>query len=110
MSDKIVVFVTVGSKEEADKIARALVEERLAACVNVIEGVQSFYRWQGEVCVDPEFMLMIKTTRESLMALSDRVRGLHSYDLPETIALQIVDGSRPYLTWIEENVGPIRPA
>lgn len=110
MAETIVAFVTAGSKDEAEKIARALVEERLAACVNVIAGVHSFYRWQGEVCADPEFLLLIKTTRESLMALSDRVRQLHSYDLPETIAVKIDDGSRPYLAWIEENVGPIRPA
>ncbi|MGA7913853.1 MAG: divalent-cation tolerance protein CutA [Candidatus Acidiferrales bacterium] len=106
MTDKIVVLVTCGSRKEARKIARGLVERRLAACVNEIGApVRSIYRWKGKVESAQEFLLVIKTTKRRFAALRDAVRELHSYGVPEIIALPIVDGSRAYLDWIAESVG-----
>jgi periplasmic divalent cation tolerance protein len=105
MTDKIVVLVTCGSQKEARHIARALVEARLAACVNVVQApVESIYRWKGKVERAREFLLMIKTSRKRFAALEAEVRRLHSYDVPEIIALPIERGSQPYLAWIDESV------
>jgi periplasmic divalent cation tolerance protein len=106
MTDKIVVLVTCGSAKEARKIARALVERRLAACGNILEApVRSIYRWKGKVESAKEHLLIIKTSRQRFAALRDTVKRLHSYDVPEIIALPIADGSAEYLTWIRECVG-----
>jgi periplasmic divalent cation tolerance protein len=103
VSDFIVVFVTCGSEEEALKIGRTLVEERLAACANIISPIRSIYRWEGKICDEKEWLLLIKT-RESLFEdLAKRVKALHSYTVPEIIALPIVEGSPAYLNWIAEN-------
>lgn len=108
MTDKIVVMVTCGSLAEAKKIARAVVEARLAACANVLGSpVQSIYRWKGKVETAKEVLLLIKTTRKRFSALEREVRRLHSYETPEIIAVAIVEGSRAYLQWIEESVRPI---
>jgi periplasmic divalent cation tolerance protein len=105
MTDKIIVLVTCGSKNEARRIARALVEARLAACVNVLQApVESIYRWKGKVETAREFLLVIKTSRKRFAALEAEVRRLHSYDVPEIIALLIECGSQPYLAWIQESV------
>ena len=105
MTDKIVVLVTCGSRKEARKIARALVDRRLAACVNQVGApAQSVYRWKGKVETAKEFLLVIKTTKERFAGLRDAIRGLHSYEVPEIIALPIVEGSRAYLDWIRESV------
>jgi periplasmic divalent cation tolerance protein len=105
MTDKIVVLVTCGSSKEARKIARALVERRLAACVNILPGrVQSVYPWKGKVESAKEILLVVKTTRGRFAALQRTVCELHSYDVPEIIALPIVDGSRDYLGWIADSV------
>jgi len=96
----IVVLVTAGSVENAETIARALVEERLAACVNVLPGVRSIYRWQGRVADDSEWLLIIKTSRERFAAVETRVRALHTYEVAEVIALDIALGSTPYLEWL----------
>jgi periplasmic divalent cation tolerance protein len=105
MTDKIVVLVTCSSAKEARKIARALVEQRLAACVNVLRApVQSVYRWKGKVESAKELLLVIKTTRKRFAALQRAVRVLHSYDVPEIIALPIADGSRDYLAWLSNSV------
>jgi periplasmic divalent cation tolerance protein len=111
MTDKIVVLVTCGSSKEARKIARALVEQRLAACVNVLPGrVESVYRWKGKVESAKEILLVVKTARGRFAALQRAVRELHSYDVPEVIALPIADGSRDYLAWISDSVrGPETP-
>ena len=101
-----VALVTAGSDEEAARIARALVEERLAACVNIIPGVRSIYRWQGKVEDDREVLMVIKTNAESLDKLEERVRALHSYEVPEIIALRIDRGSEPYLDWLAGSVLP----
>jgi periplasmic divalent cation tolerance protein len=105
MPEPLVVLVTAGSQEEAEAIAQALVAERLAACVNVVPGITSVYRWQGKVQRDQECLLVVKSRRDVLDDLVRRVRELHSYDLPETIALPLVGGSAPYLAWL---VGEVR--
>ena len=95
-----VVLVTAPDSEVAVKLARALVEAGLAACVNVVEGVRSIYRWEGEVRDEREVLLVIKTRRERSDELAARVRELHPYDVPEVLALPVVGGSRPYLDWV----------
>ncbi|MFZ3333585.1 MAG: divalent-cation tolerance protein CutA [Candidatus Acidiferrales bacterium] len=106
MTDKIVVLVMCGSRKEARKIARELVERRLAACVNEIgAAVRSVYRWKGKVETAEEFLLVIKTTKRRFAGLREIVRELHSYAVPEIIGLPIVEGSRAYLDWIAESVG-----
>jgi periplasmic divalent cation tolerance protein len=105
MTDKIVVLVTCGSKKEAGKIAQALVQHRLAACVQEIGApVRSMYRWKGRVESANEVLLLIKTSRKRFSAVSTLVKKLHSYEVPEIIALNIADGSREYLDWITSNV------
>lgn len=104
MTDKIVVLVTCGSVREAKKIARALVEKRLAACGNILEApVRSIYRWKGKVESARECLLILKTSRARFAALQAEVKRLHSYDVPEIIALPITAGSAEYLKWIGEN-------
>jgi periplasmic divalent cation tolerance protein len=108
MTDKIVVLVTCASLSEAKKIARALVERRLAACGNILDApVRSIYRWKGKIESAKEFVLMIKTSRRQFAALQDAVKHLHSYDVPEIIALPIAEGSPEYLTWISKSVGAL---
>jgi periplasmic divalent cation tolerance protein len=102
MHDFIVVLVTVGSTVEGDRLARALVEERIAACVNRLPGIHSIYRWQGKIEQSAEELLVIKTRKSRFAALEKRVRELHSYDVPEIIALPVVAGSEPYLNWLGE--------
>jgi periplasmic divalent cation tolerance protein len=105
MTDKIVVLVTCGSKKEARKIAQALVQRRLAACVQEIGvPVRSMYRWKGRVESANEVLLLIKTSRKRFSAVSTLVKKLHSYEVPEIIALNIADGSHEYLDWITSNV------
>jgi periplasmic divalent cation tolerance protein len=104
MSEPLVVLMTAGSREEADKIANALVAEMLAACVNVLPGVTSVYRWEGAVQRDQEWLLVVKSTRQVLDDLVRRVQALHSYDLPEVIALPVVGGSEAYLRWVDGEV------
>jgi periplasmic divalent cation tolerance protein len=104
MQDFIIVLVTAGSAAEANAIARALVEERLAACVNRIKSIQSIYRWQGNVEESEEELLIIKSTRALFPAVEQRVRELHSYTEPEVIALPIIEGSPTYLRWLGEQV------
>ncbi|MFI5174697.1 MAG: divalent-cation tolerance protein CutA [Terriglobia bacterium] len=104
MTDKIIVYVTTGKITEAKKIARALVEKRLAACVNVIPKITSVYRWKEELQTDEEFLLVIKTRRARFDELRKCVESLHSYEVPEVIATPIVEGSANYLNWIEQSV------
>ncbi|MFZ0886263.1 MAG: divalent-cation tolerance protein CutA [Candidatus Acidiferrales bacterium] len=105
MTDKIVVLVMCGSRKEARKIARVLVERRLAACVNEIGApVRSVYRWKGKMETAEEFLLVIKTTKRRFAALRAAIVELHGYDVPEIIALPVVEGSRAYLDWIAGSV------
>jgi len=97
----IVVLVTVGSEQEAETIATALLEERLAACVNVTSPVRSLYRWEGRIADDREWQLIIKTQARLFDALAARVRALHSYDVPEIIALPVLAGTTDYVDWIQ---------
>jgi periplasmic divalent cation tolerance protein len=102
MPESLVVFVTCGSEEEGLKIAHALVQERLAACVNLVSPIRSIYRWEGKICDEKEWLLFIKTQTARFDDLEKRVKALHSYSVPEIIALPIVTGSPSYLNWLEE--------
>jgi len=104
MTDKIVVLCTCPSEAEADKLARALVEQRLAACVNVIPGLKSFYRWQGKLETAGEWLLVIKSSRPRFAELRAALEKLHSYEIPEVIALPVVEGAPNYLHWIDQNI------
>jgi periplasmic divalent cation tolerance protein len=104
MTDKKLVLTTAGSKEEARKIARALVERRLAACVNIVPQVQSVYRWQGKVEETQEWLLVIKTTGSAYERARDAIEELHSYEVPECICISIENGSSAYLKWITDSV------
>jgi len=106
MQEFIVVYVTTGSPAESEQIARTLVEERLAACVNRCAPMQSVYRWQGKVEQSQEELLIVKSRRELYPALERRVRELHSYAVPEIIALPVLEGSAEYLRWLREQVSP----
>jgi periplasmic divalent cation tolerance protein len=99
----IVVLVTCPKRTVGDRIARALVSEGLAACANVVPGLTSTYRWQGKICRDPEVLLIIKTQRRRLPALTERIRALHPYTVPEIIALPLIGGSPAYLAWVAES-------
>jgi|SRR5580658_171725 periplasmic divalent cation tolerance protein len=106
MTDKRVVLTTTGSEEEARRIARHLVERRLAACVNIVPQVASVYRWQSKVEEASEWLLVIKTTAAAFGQVREAIAELHSYELPECICLTIEDGSPNYLEWIAESVAP----
>jgi periplasmic divalent cation tolerance protein len=96
-----IVLVTCGRISEARQIARSVVEQRLAACVNIVSApVESVYRWKGRVESAKEFLLIIKTTRRRLALLEDRIAAMHSYDLPEFLVLQVAGGSEEYLSWL----------
>ena len=104
MTGKIVVFSACGSAEEARKLARHLVETRVAACVNVISGAYSVFHWEGKLEEASEWMLIVKTTRARLEALKSELRKMHSYAVPEVVAVPIVDGSEDYLEWLDREV------
>jgi len=103
MTDKRLVLTTAGSREEADKIAHALVQGRLAACVNIVP-MESVYRWKDRVEESAECLLLIKTTAAAFESLRNAIQELHSYELPECIAVVIDEGSGRYLDWIQESV------
>ena len=105
MSNARIALTTAGSAEEARRIAQALVDRRLAACVNIVPQVESIFRWQGKIENASEFLLLIKTEAGVFDDLCDAVKELHSYQLPECIMLEVRAGSSEYLDWIEENVG-----
>lgn len=99
------VLVTCATLEEARKIARGVVENHLAACVNIVtHAVESFYTWEGKLENSSEYLLMIKTTEERLEELQKEILRLHSYDTPEFVVLPIVAGSEDYLKWLAESV------
>jgi periplasmic divalent cation tolerance protein len=106
LSDRVVVLCTVPNAETAEQIAVALVERRLAACVNVVAGVTSVYRWQGEIAKDSERLLIVKTRRDRFEALREAIVARHPYEVPEVVALEIAAGHEPYLSWLDENVAP----
>lgn len=110
--DMRLVYMTAASREEAKKIGRALVEERLAACANVIDGMESVYWWQGKLAEDRETVLIAKTRAELVPALTERVKQLHSYTVPCVVALPILAGNPAYLDWLAAETAqpsPTRP-
>lgn len=104
MTDKVVILVTAASRQECRKIARHLVEEKLAACVNITPTVESVYRWEGKVTAEKEFLLVIKSSRELFAEIKAEISKIHSYHTPEIICLPIIDGSRNYLQWVADSV------
>ncbi|HMD98842.1 MAG TPA: divalent-cation tolerance protein CutA [Terriglobia bacterium] len=104
MTDKVVILVTAGKLAEAKRIAKHLIEAKLAACVNITQPVQSLYRWEGRIAHDQEVLMIIKSTRELFPEVKAAVCKLHSYKTPEVICLPIVDGSEEYLAWIGASV------
>ena len=98
---RIIIFITAGKKKEAQGIAKALVKNKLAACVNIIPRVESFFWWKGEVDRAQEFLLVVKSKKARLPGIIKLVKSLHSYDIPETIAFRIVDGEKSYLRWLD---------
>jgi periplasmic divalent cation tolerance protein len=104
MTGKIIVLTSAGAKEEARAIADALVERKLAACVNIVGPIESVFRWKGEVDFANEFLLVIKTTADLFERVRDAIKELHSYELPECISVSIEDGSPAYLQWMQESV------
>jgi len=104
MTDKVVILVTVPNRREGRKIARHLVAERLAACVNITETIQSIYRWKGKLVEDKEFLLVIKSARPLFHDIKTAITRLHTYQTPEIICLPIIEGAEGYLRWISEAV------
>jgi periplasmic divalent cation tolerance protein len=103
-SPYLLIYISCGSKDNARQIASALVQEKLAACISILPGVESLYHWQGKLESAEEVVLMIKTRRELFTILREHVCKLHHYELPEIIAVPIVEGLEPYLNWITESV------
>ena len=104
MTDKIVVLCTCSGEDEAERLARSLVGDRLAACVSVVPKVRSFYRWKGELEEAAECLLIMKTSRAVFDRLREAIQRVHSYDVPEIVALPITDGAANYLDWIGSNL------
>jgi periplasmic divalent cation tolerance protein len=104
MTDKIVVLSTCGTGDEAERLARLLLDARLAACVSVIPGARSFYHWKGAIESAGECLLLIKTSRKLFADLCETLGKAHTYEVPETLAVPIVEGSLPYLDWLERNL------
>jgi len=103
-SEIIVVFVTVPGLKEGSRISRAVLTSRLAACVNVIPGIQSMYQWKGKIVQEKEAMLVIKTTRLRYRKLEEKIKELHSYEVPEVIAIPLICGSSQYIEWVTKEV------
>jgi len=104
MTNNIIVFSSCGSAEEAERLARKLLEGRLAACVNVIMQMRSYYWWKGNIETSRECLLVIKTSRDKFDQLRPVLESAHSYELPEVLALQVIDGSPDYLAWLEREL------
>jgi periplasmic divalent cation tolerance protein len=104
MTDKIVVLTSCAQQADAERLARALVAGRLAACVNVVPGVRSFYHWKGEIESAEEFLLIVKTSRDLFPELRAEMEKLHPYEVPELLALPVVAGAENYLSWLQFNL------
>jgi periplasmic divalent cation tolerance protein len=102
-SDVVALLVTCPDQRVGEKIGRTLVEERLAACVNVVPGLISLYRWQGKLCQDREVLLIVKTRRTKFAPVARRIKTLHPYSVPEILALPIARGNSAYLAWVRES-------
>jgi periplasmic divalent cation tolerance protein len=101
--DEIVVFITTPTREEAEKIGRIMVEEKLAACANILPSVTSFFSWEGKICREEETLILLKSRAALFEKLSEAVKQHHSYAVPEIISLPISAGSADYLKWVREN-------
>jgi len=104
MHDGIVLLVAASSTKEAEGIAKTLVEERLVACVNILPPMHSLFHWKGELCRENEVLLVLKSRQRVLKKIVRRVKELHSYEVPEIIALPVIGGSEDYITWIQESI------
>jgi periplasmic divalent cation tolerance protein len=102
------VYMTVGGKDEAKKIGKELVTSRLAACVNILDNMNSLYLWEGEIQDDTEVVLIAKTTEDRIPKLIEKVRSMHSYDCPCIVSLPVLGGNQPFLDWIADNSSPQR--
>lgn len=100
----IVIVTTVGTEEQAYLIAREIVARRQAACVNIVPGIRSIYRWKGKICKDGELLLIVKTLEGELEGVTDTIRELHSYELPEILSFSVAHGERRFLEWIAGSV------
>ncbi|MCM8791699.1 MAG: divalent-cation tolerance protein CutA [Candidatus Omnitrophica bacterium] len=100
-----IIFVTCASRREAKRIAISLIKERLVACVNIIDKVESFFWWQGKVDYAKEFLLIIKSNKKKFPKIEKKIKELHSYKVPEIITLEIVEGEKNYLRWLDESIG-----
>jgi periplasmic divalent cation tolerance protein len=107
-SDVIVVFCTCPNRRVGEKIGRTLVEERLAACANVVPGLTSIYRWEGKICRDREVLLIVKTRRLKYTVLARRIKSLHPYSVPEILGIPIARGNSEYLSWVLDSSSPIQ--
>jgi periplasmic divalent cation tolerance protein len=103
MTDAIVILSTVPNEEKAAEIARALVEDHLVACVNIVPGLRSIFRWEGKLSDDAEVLCIIKTARDRFDQVAARIKQLHPYSVPEVIALPVVKGFEPYLEWVRKS-------
>lgn len=108
-SDAIVVFMTAANREEAGRLAEMLVREKLAACVQILPEMESVYRWQGQIEMQKEILLIAKTKLSEFAKLEREVRKIHSYETPEIVACPISAGSAPYLKWLSESVDAVSP-
>jgi periplasmic divalent cation tolerance protein len=104
MTDKVVVLTTCDSQEQAGRLARHLIEHRLAACVNILPAARSVYRWKDQIEEAAEFVLVIKSRRDVFQKLREAIAHLHTYEVPEIIALPVVDGSEAYLNWLDREL------
>jgi periplasmic divalent cation tolerance protein len=102
---EILILSTVDTMELAGRIARSVVEENLAACVNIVPSTRSIYRWEGKICDDAELLLLIKTVDSNFEPVREKIRSLHSYETPEIIAFTITAGDADYLNWLREHSG-----
>ncbi|MBM4146817.1 MAG: divalent-cation tolerance protein CutA [Nitrospira sp.] len=103
--DNLIVFMTASSEDEAAKISRAVVEARLAGCVNIIKNIRSIYSWEGKIEDEAEVLMIAKTQKHLFDPLMKKVKALHSYKVPEIIAMPVVDGSEDYLDWLKQVTG-----
>ncbi len=102
--EALLMISTAGSEEEAQGIARKLVEDRLAACVNVIPGIKSFFDWEGKLCREKEALILVKTVNNKSKEIINRIKKMHSYEVPEIIFLKVDEGERNYLKWLKKTV------
>jgi len=104
MYSYILIFVTASSQDEAEKMGHTLVQERYVACANSIPDIRSIYHWKKELCKDQEVLLLLKSRRDLFPKIQKRIKELHSYDVPEIIAIPIIEGSEDYLKWIDDSL------